>query len=315
MSESYVAQVEDYLALRRGLGCRLVGQGVLLLDFGHFLERIAHHGPLTIDVALRWAQAPRSKDPDQTARRLGAIRGFLRHRAGFDPRNEVPPTQLLGCGIRRKPPHIYTDAEEQALLVATSKLRPRGGLRSHTYTVLFSLLLSTGLRISEALHLEDRDVDLEDGVLTVRDSKFGRSRLVPLHTTALPPLRFYVALRNRVAPASAAAFFRTERHSSLGYDAVRCTFSRLRECLGWTDVGRARRPRIQDMRHTFATRCLVRWYCAGIPIDRKITHLATYLGHVEVRDTYWYLSAVPELAALAATRFEDYAGRGRGELE
>jgi integrase len=315
MSESYIAQVEEYLALRRGLGWRLVGQGALLLDLGRFLEGIAHRGPLTQEVALRWAQAPRSKDPDQTARRLGAIRGFLRHRAGFDPRNEVPATQLLGCGIRRKPPHVYTDAEVDALLDATSKLRPQRGLRSHTYTVLFSLLLSTGLRISEALHLEDRDVDLEEGVLTVRDGKFGRSRLVPLHPTALSPLRSYVALRNRLTPVSATSFFRTQGHSSLGYDAVRCTFVRLRKRLGWTDVGRARRPRIQDMRHTFAARCLVRWYRVGTDVDRKIAHLATYLGHVEIRDTYWYLSAVPELAALAATRFEDFGGRGGEGLE
>ncbi len=310
MSESYVSQVEDYLALRRSLGYRLVSQGVLLLDFGRFLERIEHHGPLTADIALRWAQAPCSKDPDQTARRLGAIRGFLRHRAGFDPGTEIPPPQLLGCGIRRKPPHIYSDAEVKALLDATSKLRPRGGLRPHTYRVLFSLLLSTGLRISEALHLEDWDVDLDEGVLTVRDGKSGRSRLVPLHTTALPPLRAYVELRNQRTPPFASAFFCTDRSSTLSYAAVRCTFGCLRQRLGWTDVGRARRPRIQDMRHTFAVRCLVGWYRKGIPIDRKIAHLATYLGHVEVRDTYWYLSAVPELSALAAARFEDFAGRG-----
>jgi len=273
-------------------------------------DRIGHRGPITTELALRWAEPPKSKDPDHTARRLDTIRGFLRHRASFDPASEVPPMRILGRGIRRKPPHIYTETEVEALLHASRRLPPRGGLHPCTYETLFSLLLSTGLRISEALHLEDCDVDLEAGLLTVRDSKLDKSRLVPLHATALPPLRRYVIHRNNLAPIS-TSFFRTEYYASLPCYAARRTFGALRERLGWTTAGRARLPRIHDMRHTFAVRCLVRWYREGIHPDRKIAHLATYLGHVEVRNTYWYLTAVPELLALATERFERFARSDR----
>ena len=308
MSTTFEDLVQDYLRLRRGLGCRLDGQGMILLDFGRFLDRIGHRGPITAEVALLWAEAPRSKDPDRTAQRLGTIRGFLRHRAGFEPATEVPPVQLLGCGIRRKPPHIYTQAEVAALLTACRRLRPVEGLRPHTYETLFSILLSTGLRISEALRLEDRDVDLEAEVLTVRDGKFGKSRLVPLHATALRPLGRYVSHRDQAVPTP-PSFFRTEYHPTIPYYAVRTAFDKLRERLEWSAAGRSRRPRIQDLRHTFAVGCLLRWYRQGIHPDRKIAHLATYLGHTEVRDTYWYLSAVPELSALAAERFERFASQ------
>jgi len=303
MSANFEDQVKNYLELRRGLGCRLEGQGKILLDFGRFLDQHGHRGPITTELALHWAEAPCSKDPDRTAQRVGTIRGFLRHRAGFEPETEIPPPQLLGCGIRRKSPHIYTQTELQELLGACSSLTPQNGLRPHTYKTLFSLLVSTGLRISEALQLETHDVDLETGVLTVRDSKFGKTRLVPLHATALAPLRQYAHHRDEMTPA-ALAFFRTEYHDRLPYHAVKYTFVRMRNHLGWTEAGRVRLPRIQDMRHTFAVECLLRWYREGIHPDRKIAHLATYLGHTEVRDTYWYLSAVPELTALAAERFE-----------
>jgi len=177
MSTTFEDQVQDYITLRRGLGCRLDGQGKLLLDFGRFLDEIAHQGPITNEVALQWAGAHQSKNPDRTAQRLGIIRGFLRHRAGFEPATEIPPVQMLGCGIRRKPPHIYTQTEVDALLRACRELHPCNELRPHTFETLFSLLLSTGLRISEALHLEDRDVDLEAAVLTVRDgTPFGTRR-------------------------------------------------------------------------------------------------------------------------------------------
>jgi len=310
---SFVEQVEDYLALRRNLGFRLVGQGVQLLDFGRFLDRARCSGPITTELALRWAQAPQSKDPDQTARRLGAIRGFLRHQAGLDGATDVPPPQLLGCGIRRKPPHIYSRSEVEDLLRACSRLRPRAGLRPHTYRTLFSLLLASGLRISEALQLDDSDVDLEDAVLTVRDGKFGKTRLVPVHATVVPPLRCYVEHRDRVLPR-ATGFFRTDRQARLSYFHVRAAFISLRRWLRWTANGRSRRPRIHDCRHTFAVSCLVRWYREGIHPERKLAHLATYLGHVEVRDTYWYLTVVPELTAIASERFERFATDEQGQL-
>lgn len=306
MTTTFMQQAEDFVTLRRGLGAQLRQQAKLLLDFGRFLDGVGHEGPITTELALRWAQAPRSMDPAQTARRLGSIRAFLRHRAGFDPATEVPDTQLLGAGIRRKPPHIYSPSEVQALLTGCAGLRPKAGLRPLTYRTLFALLFATGLRISEALGLDDADVNLKDGVLTVRRGKYGRHRLVPLHATAIEPLQAYVRVRDHTTPQS-AAYFRTDTHARLSYSAVRMTFVRLRRRLGWTAEGRARRPRLHDARHTFAVNCLVRWYREGVHPDARIAHLATYLGHVEVRDTYWYLSAVPELTALASERFERFA--------
>jgi integrase len=313
MTATFVQQVEDYIALRRGLGARLHKQALSLLDFGRYLDRMGHCGPITTQLALRWAQAPRSKDPAQTARRLGVIRNFLRHRAGFDPATEVPPPQLLGSGIRRNPPHVYSPLEVQTLLEACSRLSPRKGLRPRTCRTLFALLFATGLRVSEALGLDDADVDLVDGVLTVRHGKLGKRRLVPLHSTALVPLRRYVLDRDRIVPSS-PAFFRTEHHARLLYTVVLMTFDVLRKRLGWTAEGRTRRPRLHDARHTFAVGCLVRWYQEGIHPERRIAHLATYLGHVTVRDTYWYLSAVPELSALASDRFELFAEGAREDL-
>lgn len=310
MTPRFVERVEAYVALRRQLGNRLRSQESLLLSFGRFLDRLRLRGPVTIDLALRWARSPRSADPSNDARRLAAIRGFLRHHAALDPESEVPPPWLLGSRIPRKPPHIYTVAECDALLRATKRLYPLRGLRPKAYATLFALLLATGLRISEALALEVRDVDLEEGVVTVRNGKLGKSRLLPLHASAIEPLRRYRRSRDALVPRGVSPFFFcTQRAPRITYVAARMTFGFLRRKLGWTGEGRARRPRIHDLRHTFAVRCLVRWNAEGTDVDRRIAHLATYLGHVEATDTYWYLSAVPELSSLVAARFERYARR------
>lgn len=302
--------VKEYLALRRGLGFDLETPRWLLLDFARYADRIGHRGPVTIDLAVQWALSSHSGDSAQAVRRLSAVRQFARHLAIFDPATEIPPVGLLGRVPRRKPPHIYCDAELGALLQQARLLLPRGGLRPRSYVAFFSLLVSTGLRLSEACCLTTGDVDLVDGVLTVRESKFRKSRLVPLHPTATQALTRYAAYRDgcRTAPRS-GYFFRTERAPALTRAAVEKTFSRLRDRLGWTAQGRVRRPRIHDLRHTFAVRRLLRWYEDGADVDRKILALATYLGHAKATDTYWYLSAVPELMALSSQRFERFAGR------
>jgi integrase len=263
---------------------------------------------VTIDLAVQWALSSHSSDPAQAIRRLSAVRSFARHRAVFDPATEVPPPGLLGRLPRRKQPHIYSEAEITALLRQAALLVPRGGLRPRTYVAFFSLLLATGLRLSEACRLTLRDVDLADGVLTVQGSKFRKSRLVPLHPTATQALTRYRTYRDacRHAPRS-DYFFRTDRTPALTRAAVEKTFSRLRHRLGWSAEGRARRPRIHDIRHTFTVRRLLRWYEDGADIDRQILALVTYLGHAKVTDTYWYLSAVPELMAITSQRFEQFA--------
>ena len=310
-SPSFLDRVNEYLALRRGLGFDLDTPSWLLRDFARYVDQVGHRaGHVTTELAVQWALSSRSPDPAQAIRRLSTVRVFARHLAVLDPRTEIPPVGLLGRLPGRKQPHIYNDAEVGALLRQASLLAPRGGLRPKTYVTFFSLLLSSGLRLSETCRLTCRDVDLAEGVLTVRESKFRKSRLVPLHSTVTRALARYVACRNacRGVPRS-EYFFRTDRVPALTRAAVQKTFSRLRNRLGWTAEGRTRRPRIHDFRHTFTVRRILRWYEDGADVDRKILALATYLGHAKVTDTYWYLSAIPELMAITSQRFERFAQR------
>jgi len=250
------------------------------------------------------------------ARRLGFVRGFAQYRSLFDPATEIPPAQLLGSARSRCTPHIYSEAEIVALLSAAAALGPKGGLRPHTYVALLGLLASSGLRISEALHLTNADVDLDAGILTIIQTKFRKSRLVPLHLTAALALRRYVERRDRYCPRlPAKTFFLHENGAPVGYGAVKKAFDILRRQLGWTKGPNGRRPRIHDLRHAMAVRRLLRWYQEGADVGCKIAALATYLGHVEVTDTYWYLTAVPELMALGSTRFESYVAAIGGRNE
>lgn len=304
-----VALVEEYLALRRRLGFALVTPGQALLSFARYADRIGHRGPVTVEFAVRWARLPEGAKPSYWARRLSIVRGFAQHRRLFDPETEIPPTGLLGPSSRRSTPHIYSETEIAALLRAAAELDPARGLRPHTYVTLFGLLITTGLRISEALCLGRDDVDLQGGVLTVQLGKFRKSRLVPLHPSTVEALAQYAWRRDHHSHTSAGTFLLNEAGTALGTSGVAHTFGALRRTLGWEKNREGRRPRLHDMRHTMAVRTLLRWYQQGADVERKLPALSTYLGHVEVRDTYWYLTAVPELMALTAARFQAYAGR------
>ena len=306
--QNFIALVDEYLALRRGLGFKLESPSWMLHDFARYADRIGHRGPITVDLAVDWAQRSTSTDAAQAVRRLGAVRQFARHRATIDPANEVPPAGLLGPRPGRKQPHIYSEAEVAALREQARLLRPHRGLRPRTHVAFFSLLVSTGLRLSEACHLLLSDVDLLEGIITVREGKFRKSRLVPLHPTTTQALTEYAAHRSASRDAlTSERFFYTDLAPTLTRAAIEKTFSRLRQRLGWTAVGRARRPCIHDLRHTFAVRRLLRWYLDGANVDQKILALSTYLGHAKVTDTYWYISAVPELMAVTSERFHRFA--------
>lgn len=297
--------VEEYLAFRRGLGFDLETPAWYLRSLARYAEQVGHCGPITVDLATRWALKTRSKDPAHAARRLKIIRPFVRHRALIDPATEIPPSDLLGRLLRRKQPHIYSDIEIAALLDQASHMLPRGGLSPRTYVTFFSLLISTGLRLSEACHLTCSDVDLGRGLLTIRGSKFRKSRWVPLHPSTTLALTRYTAFRDAaVHDDHSGFFFRTKRVSRLTPAAVEKAFARIRHRLGWSAQGRARRPRLHDCRHTFTVRRLVRWYDEGADVGQKILALSNYLGHAKVTDTYWYLTGVPELMAIASQRFE-----------
>jgi len=298
--------VEDYVARRRSLGFALRIEAGQLRSFARFADASGHSGPLTMDLITRWATDPGRRVRRFPGRRLDVIRPFARDRAGVDPANEIPSVNLLGPARRRGVRHIYTDAQLIALVAEAHKLGPAGGLRPATYATLFGLLAACGLRVSEALRLTRADVDLEHAVLTVRMTKFRKSRLVPLHATTTDALRAYAQHRGQVVPRRAAeTFFVTKAGAALPYTTVQQVFKRLRVALGWD--GADPRPRIHDLRHTFACRRLGAWYAAGVDAAVRVAALATYLGHAHISDTYWYLTGSPELLALAAQRFELFA--------
>ena len=226
----------------------------------------------------------------------------------IDPATEVPPVGFLSRIPRRKSPHIYSDDEIHALLRQAGQLLPHGGLSPVTYVAFLSLIFSTGLRMSEACSLTCSDVDLERGLLTIRGTKFRKTRWVPLHPSATKALARYVRHRDAVVRGgSTGYFFRTERVPRLTTAAAEKAFARMRRRLAWNAEGRTRRPRLHDARHTFAVRRLLHWYKDGVDVGQKILALSTYLGHAKVTDTYWYLTGVPELMALASQRFQALA--------
>jgi len=245
-----VSLAREYLEFRRKLGFQLKSEGALLMQFARYADDCGHRGPLTEELALRWAQLPQKASPLYRARRLEVVRCFARHRAIFDPECRVPAKGLLGPAHRRTAPHIHSPEEMTALLKATRRLSPAGGLRPATYTTLFSLLACTGLRISEALKLTRSDVDWKRGTLTIRQTKFHKTRLVPLHDSATRALGAYARLRDRRVPAPAGdTFFVTMRGDRLCYSTVRTVFRKLcnRVCPSQTRAGRA--PRLHDFRH------------------------------------------------------------------
>ncbi|MEP6652384.1 MAG: tyrosine-type recombinase/integrase [Myxococcales bacterium] len=304
----------EYLATRRVLGTQLGWPESSLRRFVDFVEAQGVDF-VTTDVALRWAVQSVGVQRATHARRLGIVRGLAVWLQATDSRTQVPPHGLLPAGQRRPVPHIYGDREIADLMAAACQLHSASGLRPATFRALLGLLAATGLRPGEALALDVDDVDLVDGILTVRESKFGKSRFVPLEESARDALAAYAKFRDTVRPCrDTPAFLVTGRGSRLGPSATRRTFAVLCQTVGLRSRLHARRigrgPRLQDIRHTFATRRLIEWYRAGLDVDRLMPRLATYLGHVRVAETYWYIQAVPELLRLATERLEAAACGG-----
>jgi integrase/recombinase XerD len=301
--------MEEYLALRRSLGFKLHKVGSTLRSFVAFAEReTASH--VTVDVVLRWVTLSTAKESATVADRVNVVRRFAMWRSGADVHTEIPPKDLLPSRYHRKPPHIYSDEEIERLVQAARNLPSPMGLRGLTYATLFGLLAATGMRISEALALDREDVDLEERVLRIRQAKFRKSRLVPVHGSTAEVLEDYAKQRDRIVPRpKSVAFFISERGTRVSQWATRDNFATVSCQIGIREKAEGRRigtgPRLHDMRHRFAARTLVDWYRAGIDVEREIHKLSTYLGHVHVNDTYWYLEAVPELLELATQRLMD----------
>ena len=308
-----VDRAKKYLAHRRSLGFALDSSGTLLMQFARFADRSKHRGPLTAELALRWASLPQTASPRYRAERLSIVRVFARHLAAEDGRSQVPDRRLLGQNHYRLQPHIYSDRQLKELVLAAAKLPPIYPLRPLTYSTLFGLLASTGLRVSEALKLDKEHVDLARGILRIEETKFRKSRLVPIHPTATRALRRYARERDRDRLArDSDPFFVGGHGQALPYSTVRHTFRHLCAHLRWRSNGMLPRPRIHDLRHTFACRRLLRWYQQGVNVDHAIASLSTYLGHSKVTDTYWYLAGTAPLLAIAGKRFEQFAGPASG---
>lgn len=304
---SMESMVKDYLCYRRHLGFDLSREGTQLLSFARFADQAGHNGPVTEKLALSWARASQHACRLTWARRLGVVQRFARYRLQFDPHTEVPPSGLFGPTSRRLVPHIYSSEEIVDLLAATAELRSKNGLRSATYEAFLGLIAATGLRLSEALELRRSDVNLSNGLITIQQTKFQKSRLVPLHDSTTLVLRRYACFRDRkVSFPKSDSFFLSARGATLDPRTVEYTFGRLRKRLGWIARGSYRFPRIQDLRHTFICRRLVNWYQQSVDVDNAILALSTYVGHTQVTDTYWYITAIPELMAIATKRFERF---------
>jgi integrase len=298
--------VKEYLAHRRALGYALQVDGRLLLNFGRYADRARHRGSLTADLAVRWARLPRQAQRLYWAKRLRLVNRFAKYLAIFDPKTEIPPADRFGSANLRPSPFIYSSDQILQLMQAATKLRPAKSLRSQTYATLIGLLACSGLRISEALRLSVEDVDLVNGVITVRESKYHRSRFVPLHRTAIAPLRGYARARAVQFPR-ARSFFVSQQGMPLILNTVEGGFRYLAKKSGLNQG--SRRPRLQDLRHSFASMVLLKWYRQTQSAEDRIAILADYLGHGRVTDTYWYLSAVPELLQRTAAKFEHFLKR------
>jgi len=296
--------IEDYIALRRSLGFKLDDMAADLTKFASFLEQKA--APyITTALALEWAMQSTDHLPSHWARRLGFVRVFARHWSATDPRTEIPPAGLLPFRAQRARPYFYTEQEIQRLLAAAKSLSPASGLRPWTYHCLFGLLAVSGLRISEAIKLERQDVDFYQGVLTIRQTKFNKNRLIPLHISTRDVLSEYAEHRDRLVPnPSSSCFLLNDCGRCLERSAVRRTFYDLSRQIGLRGPTDHTGPRIHDFRHRFALNTLIQWYRAGEDIERRLPVLSTFLGHAHVADTYWYLSIHPELMGLATERLE-----------
>ena len=296
--------VEDYLTMRRSLGFKLRDMGYNLHHFVSFMEKQGASF-ITTDLALCWAQLPYNVQPAHWAARLSFVRTFARYWSAIDPRTEIPPPGLLPFRAKRAIPYIYSDDEIQQILQAARNLPPSTGLRPYTYYTVFGLMAVTGMRISEIINLGCDDVDLKQELLTVRLTKFSKSRLIPLHPSTLENLDQYLNRRYELYPRpSTNRFFLSNQGRPLTDCSIRWTFVKISRQIGLRKAGDSSAPRIHDLRHRFAVTTLLHWYQSNVDVKQRLPVLSTYLGHAHVTDTYWYLSSIPELLALTKGRLE-----------
>lgn len=305
--------VREYLAMRRSLGFKLLGAGTGLRDFVTFMER-RHASYITQALALAWAQQPKHVQPSCWASRLSYVRQFARYRSASDPRTQIPPWRLLPFRPKRARPYLYSKSEIKQLLRATlnAPISPYCNDRKgcaflrRVYYCLFGLLSVSGLRLLEARNLKLEDVDLNAGVLTIRNAKFGRDRLVPIHPSTCKVLGAYIRRRQRYWAGRAVApyLFVSSSGNRLDSAQIHRAFYAVSRRIGLRGATDSHGPRLHDFRHRVATSTLVNWYRSNEDPERRLPVLSAFLGHVHVSDTQWYLSASPELMREAMRRLE-----------
>lgn len=299
-------RVTDYLTFRRSLGYLLKIEGQELNRFAKFSKARKHRGVITVELALAWANDTDSSNAYR-ARRLDVVRGLTKFCSLYEPETEIPGNRLLGPSRGRSSPYIYTNQEIAALIAQAQQLIPIEGMRPITMGYFLGLLACTGLRVSEAVHLKNDDVDLDGARLTIRNTKFRKSRYVALDKSAVEALTEYcVKKRGQIAAEDVSTFFVIDGGLPLTYRKAAYAFQVIKNKLGWDTIPH-RRPRLYDLRHTFACQRILKWYQEGVDVDWALPFLSTYLGHVKVSDTYWYLTGIPELMSVVSKRFEHYA--------
>jgi integrase/recombinase XerD len=306
-------QLVAYLSLRQALGFQMRAEQVLLPEFVAFLQAQELTGPIRAQLALEWAsQTSARRGVAGASKRLTIARRFLAYLQASAPDTEVPAPTLLPTP-RRSKPYLFTPMQLTTLFEAARASRPRGSLRPHTFSTLIGLLASTGLRVGEAIRLQVSEVklDCDPPQLYILETKFHKSRIVPLHPSTAEQLHRYRQLRERFHyDALADAFLVSEQGEPLTYPALYVWFGRLCRRLAIAPAAGGRRPCLMSFRHTFAVTCMRRWYEQGQDVQTLLPHLSVYLGHVRPQETYWYLTAVPELLGAAAQRFQLYALTG-----
>ncbi len=296
--------IDQYIAQRRSLGFELREPEIVLHRFVAFADREGAEY-ITTDLVLRWTSEPSKAQPATWASWVAMVRRFARWRSATDPRTEVPPDGLLPQRFRRQPPYIYSDDEIERLVRAATQLPSSNGMRALTYSTYFGLVAATGMRMSEGIALDRGDVDLAEGILTIRRTKFGKSRIVPVHPSTREVLESYAAQREHtLLTLQTPAFFVSAHGSRITQWSTRYNFAKVSQQVGLRTPasGHGHGPRLHDLRHRFAVRTLIEWYRKGLDVERELPKLSTYLGHVHVNDTYWYLEAVPELLQRATER-------------
>lgn len=300
-------ELDRYLAVRRGLGFELRTDERILRRFIEHAEKVGA-AYVSAEVFTGWRELFGHASQHTWSRRLGIVRTFAQWLQGIDPRHQVPSSDLIPSRQRRNRPYIYTPEEIRAIVEAAAALPSTNGIRSLTCSTLFGLIAVTGLRISEAISLDSSDVDLENGVLTLRKGKLGKARLIPVSKCTALQLAAYAKERDRLLERRSKPFFVADHGERIGDCGARYSFAAVCQTLGLRERQRfhkhGRGPRIHDLRHTFAVRTMLNWYRSGMDPAREMIKLTTYLGHASPEHTYWYIEAIPELLALASARAE-----------